>query len=119
MKVSEIIEYVDKVKPNTFDNECKLMWMNEVYDKISIRLFSHGSNKDHFLSLESDIDIPKAYIGIYYFYLMAMMEYLSGEFEKYTQSSYLYNEAVSEYAKYIIRNGLDEQNEKYKANKIQ
>ena len=106
MTVKNIIDHIDKIKPNTFDFETKLLWLNEVEGRAYIEI--HGKNTTGVRVLKNQTDqllIPDMYAPIYVYYIMAMIEYLCGEFDKYHVSSAAYNQVVSDYAKYIMRGG--------------
>ena len=107
MTVKAIIDHIDKIKPNTFDTEAKMFWLNEVEGKISAELFLKSENEIKKLTGEDDeLSALQCYSSVYIYYVIAMMDFLCGEFEKYNASSAAYNKAMSDYAKYVIRGGV-------------
>ena len=106
MTVKKLIEYVDKVKPNTFDIETKLTWINGVYSKIQASIWGLPSEDIKlFWGEDEEISIPYAYVDVYIYYIFAMIDMLRGEYDKYKMSKEEYNSEMSGYAKYIARGG--------------
>lgn len=106
MTIKKLIENTDKLKPNTFDFDAKLLWINQVYSKIQTEILKVASDGAMlYASEDEEINIPFAYISIYINYIFAMMDMLRGEYDKYKLSSEAYNKEMSNYAKYIARGG--------------
>ena len=106
MTIKNLIEHIDKVKPNTFDFDTKLTWINGVHSKIQTGIFCVPSDEIKLFSAEDEeINIPFAYLSVYIYYIFAMIDMLRGEYEKYKIFSDAYNKEMSGYAKYIARGG--------------
>lgn len=106
MTVKKILELFEKLRPNSFDFDTKLMWLDEVEGLVQSEIF--GVSIDEIKHLEGEDDIlrvPHPYARLYFFYLSSMIDFFSGNFEKYQASSLAYNDAVKLYAKFVVRGG--------------
>lgn len=106
MTVKNIINHIDKIKPNTFDFETKLLWLSEVDSRAQIEIHGKDLSDVAVPSGENyNLLIPDAYAEAYVYYILAMIDFLCGEFDRYSASSRAYNKVISDYAKYVIRGG--------------
>ncbi len=104
MTVKEIIEYTDKLKPNSFDFETKLVWINQVEGFVQSEIMKKPLDEIDTLFGEYDVlSVKHPYSQIYSFYIISMIDFFSGDFVKYQNSSAAYNDAMKLYAKYILR----------------
>ena len=104
MTVKELIDHVDKIRPNKFDFETKLLWINQVEAKCQSEILRVSVQSIKLLEGEDDtLTVPFAYIAAYVYYVMAMMDIFGGEFEKYNLSSAAYNAEIKNYAKWVAR----------------
>lgn len=104
MTIKKIIEQTDKLKPNTFDFDVKLLWINQVYSKIQSEILCVPvESQKLFEGEDEEIIIPFSYLSVYIYYLLAMIDMLRGEYEKYKMSADAYNREMSNYAKYVQR----------------
>ena len=106
MTVKEIIDYTDKLKPNSFDFETKLVWLNQVEGMIRSEIHKTPIEEISPILGETDLlCVPHPYAQIYSFYIISMIDFFSGDFIKYQNSSAAYNDATKVYSKYIMRGG--------------
>ncbi len=104
MTVKEVADYVDKVKENSFDFDTKLLWINDVESKLMTFVFGRSPDEFKPHTLGSDeLTAPFAFSDIYTYYMIAMIDLLCGELEKYSVSSAAYNSSLKDYAKWVIR----------------
>ena len=104
MTVKEMIEYTDKLKPNSFDFEIKLSWINQVEGMLQSEILKMPLDKIKVLSNENDtLSIMHPYSQAYNFYIASMIDFFSGDFAKYENSSAAYNDVMKRYAKYLLR----------------
>ena len=104
MTVEQIIEYTDTLKPNTFDFTTKLFWVNQVDGIIQTEILKVPIDNVRLLSSSYDkLSVKHPYSQIYSFYIASMIDFFSGDFDKYQNSSAAYNDAMKLYAKYISR----------------
>lgn len=106
MTVKNIIDYVDKIRPNTFDFETKLRWIGDVEGKLRVEILKEAIDAvTPPFGEDDELLIPYMYADAYAYYIIAMIDFLCGEFEKYYASSKAYNKAMSDYAKFVVRRG--------------
>ncbi len=104
MTVKEIIEYTDKLKPNSFENDIKLSWINQVEGMVQSEINKAPLESIRILESENDtVSVKHPYSQIYSFYIVSMIDFFSGNFTGYENSSAVYNDAMKLYAKYVSR----------------
>lgn len=104
MTVKEIIEYTDKLKPNSFDFQTKLAWLNQVEGMVHSEIMKTPLDKIKMLTDENEVlSVLHPYSQLYSFYIISMIDFFSGDFVKYQNSSAAYNNAVRLYSKFILR----------------
>ena len=109
MTVNEAIEYTDSVKPNGYASDIKLRWLNEAEGFVQSEIMEVNTS-DIKKYTESDMSkkllVPEPYSCLYSFYMMAMIDFMNGDFDKYENSTQAYNNALRSYAKlYVRKNG--------------
>lgn len=104
MTVKQIIEYTDKLKPNSFDFDIKLVWINQVEGMVQSEIMKTPIDKIEMMTGEDDVlSVGHPYSQIYSFYIISMIDFFSGDFVKYQNSSAAYNDAMKTYSKYVLR----------------
>ncbi len=101
MKIKDVIAYVDAIKPNAFPDEVKVQWINEVEGFIQtdvmlldiLEVIRYSSPDDH----ETELLVLPPHSKIYYAYLIAMVDFANGEYDKYANTMVMYNEFLNEY----------------------
>lgn len=107
MTVKEIIEYTDKVRPNGFDLDTKLFWIDQVEGIIQSEIFRIPLESIKRVKGEGDtLSVPHPYAQIYSLYIISMIELFLGDAAKYEVSAKAYNLALKSYAKLIARGGV-------------
>lgn len=115
MKVCEAIEKVKERKPNAYDDNMLLDWLNEIEARVQRELmdtppegiFSYDITRH----MENELLLPKPYDVLYLNYIIAMIEFNQQEYEAYNNTSDLFNsqfaDAQNYYnSKYGKRGGL-------------
>ncbi len=103
MTFKTIIDYVDKVSPNAFGTDEKLLWLGEVEAMVKSEIYGEETNGSVTVT-ESDVPIVSApYSAIYAYYIFSMMDYLTSDFDRYGVSSELFEKSMNLYAKYCLR----------------
>ena len=107
MTVKEIIEYTDKLRPNGFDNEMKMHWIDQVEGLIQSEIFRIPLEEIKSIKGEGDTLIVKhPYSSVYSLYIISMLDLFSGDATRYSNSSKAYNLALKSYAKLVARGGV-------------
>lgn len=107
MKISQVLAFVDKMKPgNPYDKETKLRWLNELEGDIQSRLF-HTAPQEIIQYTTADMDtellVPVPHDKIYWMWVAAMIDFANGEYDRYQNTMQLVNDAWDTYAKWFHR----------------
>ena len=105
MKANEAIERVDTLRPNPFSEEEKLRWLSELDGKISKEVLKLGKVFDYTgqASSETELLVRLPYTDVYLFYLCAMIDFFSRDYEEYNNSMLMVNTILNSLAKAVIR----------------
>lgn len=107
MTLKEIIDRVDDIKPNAFDEATKTMWLNEVegYVQTEILLLNvHDIIQYKWPEAENwELLVPPPHDKIYWTYLTAMIDFANGEYKKYQNTMQMYNEFIGEFTRWFAR----------------
>lgn len=108
MTILSAINHLDKVKPNTYSQPEKLMWLSSLDGMIKTEIIdTHEGNEtiifneyDENTPLTQKLLIPAPYDEIYIFWLAAKIDYWNGEYGKYNNSIAMFQTAFSNFTKY-------------------
>ncbi|MEE0896309.1 MAG: hypothetical protein U0L88_01595 [Acutalibacteraceae bacterium] len=106
--LQEIIAIADELNPNSYSNNIKAQWVNEVEAYIQTEIYNvvpldvvsytdYGKSKDMKLSLDAVND------KIYLTYLQAMIDFSNKEYQAFNNDIALYNTYIDTYAKWYVR----------------
>lgn len=117
MQIGEIIEEVDKLKPNHYDNYIKIKWLSELDHMFKREVIdTHEGGEDISFSgydantpLTEVLIVPEPYSQVYRWYLEAQIDLANGELEKYNNSIIMYNNAVNSYQNWYNRTVMPKQ----------
>ena len=105
MTPNKAIEIVDSLKPNSYSEEDKLRWINEL-DGMVQRLVIQADNINQY-SYPEDMDkellIPAPFDDVYTLFLEAKIDYYNREYGNYNNSAMMFEAQFSEYKKAYIR----------------
>ncbi len=105
MKVEKIISITDSIKKNDFSDDAKIVWLNEAEGRIAFEIFKMKPEEFRALaSSEDELLAPEPYSKIYTLYLGAMIAFFKGEYNLFNKAIAEYENAFSEYARFVIRN---------------
>ena len=107
--INEVIERVDKVKLNSYEDSAKAAWLIELDGKIFLEV-RRGEAPEPPRIYPEDGDIPllvqSPYDNLYDLYLYAMIDFNNREIANYGNSMTMFNSAMDEYKKHYHRNNL-------------
>lgn len=106
--INEVIERVDKVKPNTYDKQTMADWLYRLDGRIS-REIMYANPPVRYMHPEDgdkELLVPFPNDAIYDYYLQAMIDFANKEYASYNNAMIMYNEAMSAYAKQYIRDNV-------------
>ena len=107
MKIQELIDYVDEIRPNSFGNATKMVWINEIEGAVQTEIMgiypadiaSYEAEDD----LDTDLLVAAPHAKLYAWYLIAMMDLVSMGDEAYENSYRIFNTFWTEYARWYLR----------------
>lgn len=111
MTISEAINRIDSVKPNSYSQSEKIKWLSTLdgivkKEIIDVHEGVDGVKFNEYTDdtvLTTELLIPAPYDEVYLFWLESKIDYWNGEIGKYNNSIMMYNEAFSNYEKYYNR----------------
>lgn len=105
MTPNKAIEIIDRLKPNSYSEEDKLRWINELDTMVQRLVIQTDEIKQ--LSYPEDMDkellIPSPYDDCYTLFLEAKIDYYNREYGNYNNSAMMFETQYSEYKKDYIR----------------
>ena len=107
--INEVIERVDKVKLNGYEDTSKADWLMELDGKIYIEVFREtGPEPPRESPRDGDAEllVPRPYDNLYDLYLYAMIDFHNREISNYNNSTAMFNAALDEYKKHYHRTHL-------------
>lgn len=109
MTMNQVIEYVDRMKPNTYSEEDKYRWINTLEGMIS-REVLHDDAPEHSLPEDADMPllVPSPYDELYALYVFAMIDFYNREYEHYNNAALAYTSMLDEYKKWYLRENRPE-----------
>lgn len=99
MIVQEVIDRVDRIKPNGFTNDDKVAWLDEVEGRVQTEFLLLPPEKVERLKTVGDkLLVPFPYDALYVAYLMAMIDFANGEYDRYDATYEMFNAKWKEFA---------------------
>lgn len=109
--INEVIERVNKVKPDVYDDSTKAEWLLDLEGKIYFQIiltheqlpqktqvYSAQKNAPDDWSLPLIVDAP--YDNLYDLYLIAQIDFHNREMDNYNNSALAFNEAFDQWQKH-------------------
>lgn len=104
MTLSNVIAFVDGIKPNAFTPEQKTAWVNEVEGYVMTDIFLLAPTEYTAYVWPEDQNtvllVPDPHCKIYHAYLSAMIDFANGEYGKYNNELAMYNEFCGEFMRW-------------------
>lgn len=111
MKISELLNFVDTVKPNAFPASVKVAWLNEVEGMVwtDVMLLSPLEFKKYLYDEntgegDGELLVNAPHDKLYNVYLAAMIDFYNGEYDKYQNSITMFNSYFSDYMRWYALN---------------
>lgn len=102
MTIQELFAYVDNIKPNVFDEQTKIVWLNEIEARVQEEILLRWRGERTLYRWPEDknaspiLDPPED--AIYRHWLEAQIDYANGEYSKYQATAARFNQAWSDFA---------------------
>lgn len=106
--LQEIIALADELNPNSYSNEIKAQWVNEVESYIQTEIYNVApldvvSYTDYEESKDKELSLDAVNDKIYLVYLQAMIDFSNKEYAAFNNDIALYNTYIDTYAKWYVR----------------
>ena len=107
MTIKTCMNLVEAMKPGGVDRGVKLRFLGEIEGKVRVELLGEEPCEELNFDLETPVDrelcAPHPYDQLYPLYVMAMMDYVSGDIARYANGAALFNAAYQGYGKWLKR----------------
>lgn len=105
MTPNKVIEKVDSLKPNSYDEEVKLGWISELDGNVKRLVMQEEGYTPYAYpdDMDKELLIPAPFDSVYELYLEAMIDYHNREFQNYNNSAAMFETRYSDYKKAYIR----------------
>ena len=104
MTIGELIVSVDSLVSNQVGEAQKYRWINDIEGRVLCEIHRENPKEIKELTYDSDeLCVPAPYSGMYSLYLVAMIEFFSGNYDEYTTAIAEFERVFTAYAKYYIR----------------
>jgi chemotaxis protein histidine kinase CheA len=110
MKVKDALALARRLKPNnedTFTDEVLVQFLNEIEGRMQTEVLKIAAEDcvqyDAETDSETELIIGPPHDKIYYLYLIAMIDYTNGEFDKYNNDLVTVNQHITEWARWFTR----------------
>lgn len=102
--MNRVIEYVDRVKLNTYSDEEKYQWMKTLEEMIAKEVMGLEDAK-HWIPEDGDkpLLVPAPYDEIYGLYVMAMIDFYNQEYGNYNNMTALFRQRLEQFQAWYIR----------------
>lgn len=105
MKVEEVIDRVNTLKPHPYDPETLIQWLNECEGMVQTRVMLMAPAEIVRYTWpeckEWDLLADPPHDKLYPSYVMAMIDYHNGEYGKYQNSMAMFNAQFGEFSKWF------------------
>ena len=107
MTIKELIDYVNEIRPNSFGNKTKMVWVNEIEGAVQTEIMgiypvdvaSYDAEDD----MNTQLLVKAPHAKLYAWYVIAMMDLVSMGDAAYENSYRIFNNFWNEYARWYLR----------------
>ena len=105
MTTNKAIEIVDSLKPNSYSEEDKLRWINELDGMVQRLVIQSDEVKQYAYpdDMDKELIIPAPFDDVYTLFLEAKIDYYNREYANYNNSATMFESQFSEYKKAYVR----------------
>lgn len=112
MTIAELLHMVDEIRPNTFSELTKTLWLSEIENRVFDEVIGKGadccpyfrfSGYTYPLNQETVLAVPDRYADVYRTYIYAKIDQSLGEIDRYNNDSQLHSAAWTEFAAWYRR----------------
>ena len=108
MTINEAIMAADDMRPNVYDEETKVKWLEELDGRIVQEVEQGNILPEYSYSGDGDTElrVSKPHEDIYPMYLVAMIDYNNGDTDLAVNSMNLFNQRYDVFAKWYNRSHM-------------
>lgn len=105
MTPNKAIEIVDRLKPNSYSEEDKLRWINELDGMVQRLVIQTDKIKEYSYpdDMDTELLITAPFDDCYTLFLEAKIDYYNREYANYNNSALMFEAQYNEYKKAYIR----------------
>ena len=110
MTVQEAMLRADELRPNTFSEDMKFLWLSELDGRIKTDIFDTHKGYEEIENPTYNLGnrtkalfVPEPYADIYSYWLFMKMDFMNGEFDRFNNDAMLYNTAWLAFANHVNR----------------
>lgn len=104
MTMNEVVEYVDRVRPNVFTDEDKYRWLTTLEGLIQRSVYQQeGEALETPREADTELSVPHPYDEIYLLYAMAMVDFYNREYDQYNNTLAMFEERLEQFRAWYIR----------------
>ena len=110
MTVQAAILRADELRPNTFSDDIKYLWLSELDGRIKTDVFDTHAGYENVEAPDYNLGnrtkellAPEPYSDIYVYWLFMKMDLMNGEFDLFNNDAMLYNTAWLAFANFVNR----------------
>lgn len=105
MTANKAIEIVDSLKPNSYDEEAKLRWINDLEGMVKRLVIQDKEFTPYEYpgDMDKELLVPAPFDNVYVLYLEAMIDFYNKEYGNYNNSVAMFEANFTEYKKAYIR----------------
>lgn len=107
MTIKELFDYVNEIRPNSYGNQTKLVWVNEIEGAVQTEIMgilpANVLNYKDNVDLNTTLLVGAPHAKLYAWYMIAMIDLVtmgSGAFEN---SQKVFRKFWDEYARWYLR----------------
>lgn len=105
MKIREAIAFADDVKPNAFSKEAKIRMLSELEKMVQTEIFLFAPEEliEYGEGDEETVLLVSSHDKIYTDYLIAMIDWHNGDYDKYENTIAMFNDSYSEFKRWFVQ----------------
>ncbi len=110
MTVQDAILRADALRPNTFSEDMKFLWLSELDGRIKTEIFDTHAGYENIVYPSYNLGnrtealfVPEPYSDMYIYWLFMKMDFMNGEFDRFNNDAMLYNTAYLAFANFVNR----------------
>lgn len=116
MTIAELIQQVDAVRPNQYDNDAKVGWINEIENKVVKNILNRVLWAEeeftpyvYATDATTKLKVPDEHADVYKTYLFAQMDFANAEIDRYNADATMHQSAWNDYAAEVRRENYPKQ----------